>query len=93
MDTYIDNEIDNLREGLRLGYSAPRVTVEAVPAQVSNSVKMPAVKPSIKVFSEFMGGSLLDPVLSVTKRDDAAELSERPTAVLAEVVEVRLRRF
>jgi uncharacterized protein (DUF885 family) len=34
MDTYIDNEIDNLREGLRLGYSAPRVTVEAVPAQV-----------------------------------------------------------
>ena len=27
MDTYIDNEIDNLREGLRLGYSAPRVTV------------------------------------------------------------------
>jgi len=38
MDTYIDNEIDNLREGLRLGYSAPRVTVEAVPAQVRSLI-------------------------------------------------------
>jgi uncharacterized protein (DUF885 family) len=38
MDIYIDNEIDNLREGLRLGYSAPRVTVEAVPAQVRSLI-------------------------------------------------------
>ncbi|CAI8333517.1 MAG: Uncharacterised protein [Halieaceae bacterium] len=38
MDTYIDNEIDNLREGLRLGYSAPRVTVEAVPGQVRSLI-------------------------------------------------------
>ena len=38
MDTYIDNEIDNLRKGLRLGYSAPRVTVEAVPAQVRSLI-------------------------------------------------------
>ena len=38
MDTYIDNEIDNLREGLRLGYSAPRVTVEAVPSQVRSLI-------------------------------------------------------
>ena len=36
--TYIDNEIANLREGLRLGYSAPRVTVEAVPAQVRSLI-------------------------------------------------------
>jgi uncharacterized protein (DUF885 family) len=32
--TFIDNEIDNLREGLQLGYSAPRVTVTAVPDQM-----------------------------------------------------------
>ena len=34
LPNFIDNEIANLREGLRLGYSAPRVTVEAVPHQV-----------------------------------------------------------
>jgi uncharacterized protein (DUF885 family) len=31
---YVDTEIENLRMGLELGYSAPRVTVEAVPGQV-----------------------------------------------------------
>ena len=36
--TYIDNEIANLREGLRLGYTAPRVTVEAVPEQVRSLI-------------------------------------------------------
>ena len=36
--TYIENEIANLREGLRLGYSAPRVTVEAVPAQLRSLI-------------------------------------------------------
>ena len=35
---YIDNEIANLREGLRRGYSAPRVTVEAVPGQVRSLI-------------------------------------------------------
>ncbi len=31
---YIDQDIANLREGLRRGYSAPRATVEKVPTQV-----------------------------------------------------------
>lgn len=31
---YIDTEIANLRNGLELGYSAPRVTVQAVPGEV-----------------------------------------------------------
>lgn len=31
---FIDQDIANLREGLRRGYSAPRVTVEQVPGQV-----------------------------------------------------------
>ena len=34
VDRYIDTEIDNLREGLELGYSSPRLTVEAVPDDV-----------------------------------------------------------
>jgi hypothetical protein len=40
-----------------------------------------------------MGDSLLDPVLSVTKRDDAAQLGKGPAALLAEVIKVRLRGF
>ena len=31
---YIANEIDNLREGLRLGYSSPKVIVESVISQL-----------------------------------------------------------
>ena len=58
MPTYIDNEIDNLREGLRLGYSAPRVTVEAVPAQVRSLIGPdsiflgPALRSDDAAFSE-----------------------------------------
>ncbi len=33
--TYIDTEISNLRLGIELGYSAPRLTAEDVPQQVS----------------------------------------------------------
>ena len=36
--TYIDTEISNLRLGLELGYSAPRVTVEAVPEQIRSMI-------------------------------------------------------
>jgi len=32
--TFIEHEMINLREGLRLGYSAPRITVTAVPEQI-----------------------------------------------------------
>ena len=38
MPTFIDNEIDNLREGLQLGYSAPKVTVAAVPDQMRSLI-------------------------------------------------------
>ena len=34
VDRFIDNEIANLRKGLELGYSSPRLTVQAVPEQV-----------------------------------------------------------
>lgn len=34
IDRYIDTEIANLRKGLALGYSSPRLTVEAVPDEV-----------------------------------------------------------
>lgn len=33
VDTFIDNEIGNLRQGLEMGYSSPRLTVEAVPGE------------------------------------------------------------
>ena len=36
---FIDQDIANLREGLRRGYSAPRVTVEDVPEQVRSLLK------------------------------------------------------
>ncbi len=34
VDLFIGNEIANLKKGLEMGYSSPRVTVEAVPEQV-----------------------------------------------------------
>ncbi len=34
VDEFIDTEIANLRKGLELGYSSPRLTVEAVPKEV-----------------------------------------------------------
>lgn len=34
VDQFIDTEVANLRKGLELGYSSPRLTVEAVPEQV-----------------------------------------------------------
>jgi uncharacterized protein (DUF885 family) len=34
LERYIDTEVENLRRGLALGYSSPRVTVAAVPDQV-----------------------------------------------------------
>lgn len=34
VDRFIDNEIANLKQGLELGYSSPRLTVEAVPEEV-----------------------------------------------------------
>lgn len=33
VDDFVDNEIANLRKGLELGYSSPRLTVEAVPEE------------------------------------------------------------
>ncbi|MEL7185696.1 MAG: DUF885 domain-containing protein [Pseudomonadota bacterium] len=33
VDTFIDTEIENLKRGLKLGYSSPRLTVEAVPGE------------------------------------------------------------
>jgi uncharacterized protein (DUF885 family) len=38
VDRYVDNEIANLRLGLETGYSAPRITVEAVPDQVRSLI-------------------------------------------------------
>jgi uncharacterized protein (DUF885 family) len=34
VDRFIDNEVSNLKEGLEMGYSSPRLTVAAVPDEV-----------------------------------------------------------
>lgn len=34
VDRFIDTEVENLRKGLELGYSSPRLTVEVVPEEV-----------------------------------------------------------
>jgi uncharacterized protein (DUF885 family) len=51
---YIDTEIANLRLGLELGYSAPRITVEAVPAAVRTlkAENSPFLSPSARAENE-----------------------------------------
>ena len=41
---YVANEIDNLREGLRLGYSSPKVIVQNVISQLDGIVAVPATR-------------------------------------------------
>ena len=59
---YIDTEIANLRQGLELGFSAPRVTVNAVPGQVrsligdSSIFKNPAARAGDEEFAAAVGG-------------------------------------
>ena len=48
VDDYIDTEIANLRQGLESGYSAPRVTVAAVPGQVRALEKAEDVQKTLK---------------------------------------------
>jgi uncharacterized protein (DUF885 family) len=46
VDNYIDTEISNLRLGIEMGYSAPRVTVENVPDE--------EIAPAVTRFSEYI---------------------------------------
>ena len=59
----------------------------------STSAIAPALRPRWISVEVFIASSLLDPVLPVTKRDDAAQLGERSTTLLTEVIKVGLSRF
>jgi uncharacterized protein (DUF885 family) len=54
---YVDNEIANAREGLRLGYSTPRGNVDLVIQQLDDLLKLPPDK------SPFWGPPTRDPAL------------------------------
>jgi uncharacterized protein (DUF885 family) len=75
---YIDTEIANLREGLRLGYTAPRVNVERVLEQVDN---MLATSP---------GGS---PFAVLAARADDAAFGAAVEAMVAERINPALRGY
>jgi uncharacterized protein (DUF885 family) len=79
---YIDTEIANLREGLRLGYTAPRVNVERVLEQVDN---MLATSPDGSPFA-----------VLAARADDAADdavFGAAVEAVVAERINPALRRY
>ena len=79
-------------------YSPDGCSVALVEGLVSeqaarNSVKAVTARQRRMIAEVSMGDSLLDPILPVTKRDDATQLGKRSTALLAEVIKVRLRCF
>jgi uncharacterized protein (DUF885 family) len=68
LPAYIDTEIANLREGLRLGYSAPKGLVSLVIDQVNNLVSGPAAEA---------------PFLSPARRDGSPEFGARVEALVS----------
>jgi uncharacterized protein (DUF885 family) len=75
---YIDTEIANLREGLRLGYTAPRVNVERVLEQVNNMLATPPA------------GS---PFMALASRADEATFAAAVEAMVAERINPALHRY
>jgi uncharacterized protein (DUF885 family) len=75
---FLDTEIANLREGVRRGYTAPRIAVEAVIEQLDGLL---ATKPEAS------------PVLRLAERDSAPGFREAIADVLASVVHPALGRY
>jgi uncharacterized protein (DUF885 family) len=75
---FITTEIDNLREGLRLGYTAPRVNVERVLEQIDNLLAPPPAESPFAVLG--------------TRAEDAAFAREVETLV-AERIDPALRGY
>jgi uncharacterized protein (DUF885 family) len=74
----IDTEADNLREGVRLGYLAPRVNVERVVQQFDILLATPPAE---------------SPFASPAQRDTAAEFRAAFTAVVAEEIYPAMQRY
>jgi uncharacterized protein (DUF885 family) len=56
LSRYLDQEIENLREGLRLGYSAPKQNVQSVIAQMDALLRAPvAESPFVAMAPDSMG--------------------------------------
>jgi uncharacterized protein (DUF885 family) len=75
---FIDNEIDNLREGLRLGYSSPKVIVRNVISQLDELTSGPPVR---------------SPFHSPADRDSSATFSTTLTRIIAEDINPAIRRY
>lgn len=78
LDTQIDNEIANLREGLRQGYSAPRVNVRRVIQQMEELVAMPPAQ---------------SPFASPMQRDSNPEFRREFEQVMANDLYPAVRRY
>ena len=75
---YIANEVDNLREGLRLGYSSPKVIVRNVISQLDALTSGPPAR---------------SPFHSPADRDSSAAFSADLTRVIVEDINPAIRRY
>ena len=75
---YIDTEISNLREGLRLGYTAPKLTVRLVIGQLDALLGAPIES---------------SPLSSPAKRDETPEFREAWRKLLADEINPAVRRY
>ena len=75
---FLTNEIDNLHEGLRLGYSSPKVIVRNVISQLDAITSGPAAK---------------SPFHSPADRDSSAAFSAELSRVIADEINPAIRRY
>ncbi len=75
---FIDIEIEQLREGIRLGYSSPRGNVERVIEQVDGLLSPPPAQ---------------SPFMSMAERDSAPAFRQHLEVVVAEGINPALRRY
>lgn len=78
LPTYIGSEITNLREGLRLGFSSPKVIVRNVISQLDNIVAGPADR---------------SPFYSPAARDSSAEFRVRFARAIDDDLEPAIKRY
>ena len=75
---YIDTEIANLREGLRTGYTQPRVNAEAVRQQLDDVLALPPER---------------SPFAGIAARDSAPGFADSVVAIVARDILPAVRRY
>jgi uncharacterized protein (DUF885 family) len=78
MPRYIDNEIADLREGLRQGYTLPQINARAVVEQVDDLLKFSPAK---------------SPFAGVAQRDSSPAFRQEVVRIVAEEITPALRRY